>query len=65
MAHALKFDPSTAEGARIVALYNKIKAEIEDDEGGWDGADIVDALCEWFTGLGVDVSPDGELISAT
>jgi hypothetical protein len=56
MAHKLKFDTTSPEGAEIVDLFNGIKTNIEDDEGGWNGADIVDALCEWFTDLGIDVS---------
>jgi hypothetical protein len=62
MAHQLNFNPTSPEGAAIVALYNDIRANIQDDEGGWNGADTVDALCGWFTRLGVDVSTDGELI---
>jgi hypothetical protein len=62
MAHALKFDTTTPEGESIAELYNTIKEDIEDDEGGWNGADVVDALCGWFIALGVDVSTDGTVI---
>jgi hypothetical protein len=62
MAHTLKFDTTTPEGEAIAALYNDIKEHIEDDEGGWNGADVVDALTDWFTNLGIDVSPAGQII---
>ncbi|MFE0356460.1 hypothetical protein ACFW2K_22850 [Streptomyces nigra] len=62
MAHQLKFDPTSPEGAEIVALYNNIRENIQDEEGGWNGADTVDALCTWFDRLGVDVSTSGEPI---
>ena len=62
MAHNLKFDPATPEGAAIVELFNGIKDNIEDSEGGWNGADTVGALCDWFIALGVDVSSDSNPI---
>lgn len=62
MAHAPKFDTTTPEGQAIVALYNDIRTNIQDDEGGWNGADTVDALTDWFTDLGIDVSTAGTVI---
>ncbi|MEV7177861.1 hypothetical protein [Kitasatospora sp. NPDC093679] len=56
--HNLKFDPSTPEGAEIVDLFNGIKEHIEDDSGGWNGGDVVDALTQWFADLGIDVDAD-------
>ncbi|MER6406210.1 hypothetical protein ABT269_22380 [Streptomyces viridosporus] len=50
----LKYDPSSPEGREISALFRDIKRNIEDDGGGWNGADIVDALNAFFARLGID-----------
>ena len=65
MAHDLKFDQTTAEGAAIVRLFNEIKTEIEDGDGGWNGGDVVTELDEWFVGLGIDTSQDSAPITTT
>ncbi|MEU6462202.1 hypothetical protein [Streptomyces sp. NPDC046976] len=62
MAHHLKFNPAIAEGAAIVWLFNEIREHVEDDEGGWNGADTVDAPCGWFRGLGIDTEKSSGLI---
>lgn len=55
MAHSLKFDPTTREGAAIVALFNGIKRDIEETDGGWNGGDVVQYLTEmWLPDLGID-----------
>jgi len=43
-------------------LFARIK-QVEQPDGGWPGADVVDVLCEWFTSLGYDINApteDGE-----
>ena len=32
--------------------------ELEDGDGGWNGGDTVEALCEWFAEFGIDVDAD-------
>jgi hypothetical protein len=51
--HTPTVDLTTGAGQAIVALFRSIKDDIElgDD---WPGADVVQVLTEWFTGLGID-----------
>ncbi|MFF8431024.1 hypothetical protein ACF07Y_39005 [Streptomyces sp. NPDC016566] len=51
----LTYDPCSPEGREISALFRNIKLIVEVSEGGWNGADIVDALNAWFADLGNDV----------
>ena len=48
----------TPAGERVplvaLDLLGRLKG-IESRGGGWNGADTVDVLCEWFTFLGIDV----------
>ena len=38
-------------------LLKRIK-QIEQSDGGWPGADVVDILTSWFTDLGFDIEAD-------
>jgi hypothetical protein len=58
MAHNLNFDTGTDAGRAIVALFDEIKFNVEDSDGGWNGGDVVDTLTRWFTALGIDVDAD-------
>lgn len=46
-----------APPAAILDLFRRMK-ELEDCEGSWNGGDVVEALCEWFTEYGIDVDAD-------
>ncbi|MGW3392148.1 hypothetical protein [Streptomyces cinereoruber] len=55
MPHStLKYDPTTFEGQAISRLFREVKS-IEDSDGGWNGADTVDLLCDFFIRLGIDI----------
>ncbi len=41
--------------AEAHALFATMKA-LEEPDGSWSGAEVVDALTEWFAELGFDVS---------
>ncbi|WP_033355050.1 hypothetical protein [Kitasatospora aureofaciens] len=60
--HNLNFDPASPLGLRIVEFFNRIKTEIEANDGSWDGGDVVEALGVWFEELGIDA--DGDAIAA-
>jgi hypothetical protein len=57
----LKYDPTTAEGEAIASLFRGCK-NIESSDGNWNGGDIVQWLCQWFTDLGIN--PDGPIYQA-
>ncbi|MFE7530559.1 hypothetical protein ACFU7Y_33315 [Kitasatospora sp. NPDC057542] len=56
--HKLNFDPQSALGAQVVRLFNRIKTEIENSDGSWNGGDVVDALTPWLGDLGIDILGD-------
>uniref|UniRef100_UPI002F90C54B hypothetical protein n=1 Tax=Kitasatospora sp. NBC_01519 TaxID=2903576 RepID=UPI002F90C54B len=60
--HKLTFDPQSALGAQVVNLFNHLKTDVEDNDGSWDGGDVVDALTRWLGELGIDI--DGDAIVA-
>src|SRR4051812_28359516 len=41
----------------VLELFGRMK-DIEDGDGGWNGGDTVDALCEWFAQFGINVDAD-------
>ena len=41
-------------GMSVHDLYRTIREDIEDPDGGWNGGDVVETLCEWFTRHGFD-----------
>ncbi|RAS59483.1 hypothetical protein C8D87_11495 [Lentzea atacamensis] len=43
--------------AAVLDLFGRMKL-IEDEDGGWNGGDTVDALSEWFAEFGIDVDDD-------
>ncbi|MEU7031630.1 hypothetical protein AB0A60_33650 [Streptomyces sp. NPDC046275] len=51
----LKYDPTTPEGQAISRLFREVKS-IEDSDGGWNGGDTVDLLCDFFIRLGIDIN---------
>lgn len=54
--HSLTFDQTTREGSAIVALFNRIEAEVEKAGGGpWNPGETTDTLLDWFTAQGIDV----------
>ncbi|MFF3256991.1 hypothetical protein ACFYWP_39825 [Actinacidiphila glaucinigra] len=48
---------ASPEGREIIRLFNGIKNDIEDDDGGWNGGDVVDWLLDWFHAIGIN--PNG------
>lgn len=54
---SLKYDPTTPEGEAIGNLFRACKS-IEDADGGWNGGDTVDLVCNFFTRLGIDIKRD-------
>ncbi|WP_194909014.1 hypothetical protein [Catenulispora rubra] len=42
-------------GRAIDALYHRIRGVIEDEDGSWNGGDVVDAVAEMFHDLGYDL----------
>lgn len=47
----------------ITKLYVRLRRDVEDSDGGWNGGDTVEVLCEWFKEHGFDVdspNPWGE-----
>lgn len=46
---------TTREGAAILDLLAACW-EIEDGAGGWNGADVVDLVCQTFDSLGLDIN---------
>ncbi|MCX4826345.1 hypothetical protein OG883_42655 [Streptomyces sp. NBC_01142] len=51
----LKYDPTTPEGQAISRLFRECKS-IEDGDGGWNGGDTVDLVCDFFIRLGIDIN---------
>lgn len=49
--------PHPAECAAALDLFGRMKA-IEDEDGGWNGGDTVDELCQWFREFGIDINAD-------
>jgi hypothetical protein len=58
MSHDPKVDLTSPAGAEILRLFADLK-EIEESDGGWPGADAVQAICAWLESIGLD--PDGTL----
>lgn len=56
----LRFDPTTHEGRIIADLWDRVKT-IEEPDGGWPGAEVVDVLSEFFDRLGYDLTPSHDL----
>ncbi|MFI6278007.1 hypothetical protein [Streptomyces sp. NPDC050988] len=52
---SLKFDPTTTEGQAISRLFRECKS-IEDGDGGWNGGDTVELVCDFFIRLGIDIN---------
>lgn len=55
-AHALTFNPTTPEGQAICHLFQRIKADVEEADGNWPGAELTDTVTRWLTDLGFDVN---------
>ncbi len=45
----------TALGEELYALYRRIREDIEDAGGGWNGGDLVQAMTLFFTARGLAV----------
>lgn len=56
MPHHLRFDPRTREGRAIHKLFAAVKNDVEEPNGRWNGAAVVELLDQWFTDLGYDVA---------
>ncbi|MFE0774795.1 hypothetical protein [Streptomyces sp. NPDC058861] len=54
-SHCLAFDQKTREGSAIVALFNKLKVEV-DHGGPWNSGETLDILLNWFETLGIDTN---------
>ncbi|MFI9772199.1 hypothetical protein ACIHJG_35855 [Streptomyces sp. NPDC052415] len=50
----LNYDPKTPEGQAISRLFRACK-RMEDSDGGWNGGDTVDLICDFFISLGIDI----------
>lgn len=52
-------NPDTAEGAVIITLFRRLKG-VEEGDGSWPGADVVDQLNAWLMSIGLhpDDDPD-------
>ena len=62
MAFDIASDKTRAAKA-VQTLYQSIRRDIESDGDGWNGADVVELLCQWFQLHGFDVdgpNPWGE-----
>jgi hypothetical protein len=59
----ITFDPTAVEGQAIADLFRACKA-IEDSTGGWNGGDDVEAACDTFQLLGIDVNGPAEQVDA-
>ena len=44
--------PLNLRAPEIGRLLDSIRTEIEEPDGSWNGGDVVDLLCQWFTALG-------------
>jgi hypothetical protein len=55
--HDPRIDLTSAAGRAILELFTTIKQRVEQDDGNWPGAEVVDVLSEWLRGIGFD--PDG------
>jgi hypothetical protein len=53
-SHNITTDESPA-GMAVRDLYRTIREDIEESDGSWNGGDVVEALCGWFTRHGFDV----------
>lgn len=49
--------PPSTEATPVLDLYARIK-EIEQADGSWPACDVVDLLCDWFVGYGIDIEAD-------
>ncbi len=54
-------DPDSPEGAAILSLFRRVK-DIAKGDSNWPGADVLNALTNWFTELGID--PDEQPVTA-
>lgn len=45
-----------ATAAQVRLPYRSIREQIEDVDGGWNGGDVVELPCNWFTSHGFDVN---------
>jgi hypothetical protein len=57
--HRPTVDLTTGAGRAIVALFRTIKNDVERGVD-WPGAEVVQALTAWFTGLGIDPTEPAE-----
>ncbi|GGM67608.1 hypothetical protein GCM10012275_42720 [Longimycelium tulufanense] len=48
-------DPDTFEGGAILRLFRRLK-NVEEPDGSWSGATVVEELTSWFQDLGFDLS---------
>jgi|SRR6266568_1953323 len=49
--------PAAIDAAAVLTLFARIKT-IEESDGGWPGADVVNVLTVWFDEFGIDVEAD-------
>lgn len=59
-------DPPTVHpdhplGKEILRLYCEIK-NVEDSDGGWTGADVVDLLAAFFLRVGIDIDAGADVV---
>lgn len=55
MSHNIASDREEKSAANVRRLYRTIRQDVEDSDGGWNGADVVEVLCEWFKRHGFNV----------
>ncbi|GHF38748.1 hypothetical protein GCM10010218_19970 [Streptomyces mashuensis] len=59
----ISFDPTTHEGRVLADLFRSCKS-VEEGDGGWNGADVVDFVCDAFQRLGIDLDGPVEQVDA-
>jgi hypothetical protein len=52
--HHPRIDLTGAAGQAILELFTTIKQRVEQEDGNWPGAEVVDVLSEWLRGIGID-----------
>lgn len=57
MPHHLRFDHRTREGRAIHKLFTAVQNDVQERNGRWNGAALVELLDQWFTEPGYVAAP--------
>lgn len=55
--------PVQERAPEVGRLLATIRGEIEGPDGDWNGGDVVQLLCTWFTALGYDIGDSDQACS--